>query len=108
VKIALPRDALARRADDNARVDVASEAQRLLDVARRLFAGRDGRIALTLVLVLTATLEAAIYTPNVQEGAFPFETHSNLVRRSSSTFSPSCRSSRRSGSRFSLRRARHS
>ncbi len=58
-------------------VDLAPEAQRLLDVARRMFAGRDGRIALTLVLVLTATLEAALYAPNVDEGAFPFESHSD-------------------------------
>lgn len=58
-------------------VDLAPEAQRLLDVARRMFAGRDGRIALTLVLVLTATLEAALYAPNVEEGAFPFESHSD-------------------------------
>jgi signal transduction histidine kinase len=73
-KIASPRDALARRGDHNDRVDLASEAQQLLVEARRLFAGRDGRIALTLVLVLTATVEAVIYTPNV-EGEFPFEAH---------------------------------
>jgi len=77
VKIALPRDAPARRADDNEGVDLAPDAQRLLDVARRQFAGRDGRIALTLVLVLTATIEAALYTPNVEDGALPFETHSD-------------------------------
>ena len=77
VKIALPRDAPARRADDNEGVDLAPDAQRLLDVARRLFTGRDGRIALTLVLVLTATIEAALYTPNVEDGALPFETHSD-------------------------------
>ncbi len=53
-KIAAPRDALPGRADDNEGVDLAPEAQRLLDVARRLFSGRDGRIALTLVLGLTA------------------------------------------------------
>jgi signal transduction histidine kinase len=76
-KIALPRDALRRRANHNEGVDLAPEAQRLLDVARRMFAGRDGRIALTLVLLLTATLEAALYAPNVQEGGFPFESHSN-------------------------------
>jgi signal transduction histidine kinase len=73
-KIASPRDALARRGDHNDRVDLASEAQQLLVEARRLFAGRDGRIALTLVLVLTATVEAVIYTPNV-EGEFPLEAH---------------------------------
>jgi signal transduction histidine kinase len=76
VKIALPREALAGRADDNASVDLAPEAQRVLDTARRLFAGRDGRIALALVLVLTATIEASLYTPNA-DGEFPFETHEN-------------------------------
>ena len=42
-----------------------------VDAARRLFAGRDGRIALTLLLAVTAAIEANIYTPERPE--FPFE-----------------------------------
>ena len=41
-------------------------------VARRLFAGRDGRIALTVVLALTAALEASLYTPDAYP-EFTFE-----------------------------------
>ena len=40
------------------------ESQRVIAAARRLFAGRDGRIALTLVLAVTAALEASLYTPD--------------------------------------------
>ena len=64
VKIAEPREAHPRVADDNAGVELVRESQRLLVVARRLFAGRDGRVALTLVLALTAALEASLYTPD--------------------------------------------
>ena len=53
-------------------MELARETQRLFVEAQRLFAGRDGRIALTVVLVLTATLEASIYTPDAAQG-FPFE-----------------------------------
>ena len=48
-KIAEQREAGRRAADDNA-VELARESQRVLAAARRLFAGRDGRLALTLVL----------------------------------------------------------
>jgi signal transduction histidine kinase len=44
-------------------MELAEEGQRVIETARRLFAGRDGRIALTLVLAVTATLEASVYTP---------------------------------------------
>ena len=37
---------------DNARMELARDGQRAVVVARRLFAGRDGRIALTLVLAV--------------------------------------------------------
>lgn len=37
------------------------ESKGLIEGARRLFAGRDGRIAATLVLAVTATLEASVY-----------------------------------------------
>jgi len=55
-------------------VDVAQELEQLLTVARRVFAGRDGRFALTLVLAVTATLEATVNTPDNQ-GRFLFETN---------------------------------
>ena len=67
-----PRDARRRAADDNARVEVARESERALEAARRLFAGRDGRIALTLVLAVTAALEASLYRPDTPND-FPFE-----------------------------------
>jgi signal transduction histidine kinase len=44
------------------RMEFAEEGHRMIEVAQRLFAGRDGRIALALVLVVTATVEASIYT----------------------------------------------
>ncbi len=53
-------------------VELSNEANQLVDAARRMFAGRDGRIALTLVLAVTAALEASVYTPDQTE--FPFET----------------------------------
>jgi signal transduction histidine kinase len=50
--------------------------RRLVEAARRLFAGRDGRIALTLVLALTATVEALLEQPETRS-EFPFETQSD-------------------------------
>jgi len=44
------------------RMNLTETGQRMFTVVRRLFAGRDGRIALTLVLAVTATLEASAYT----------------------------------------------
>src|SRR5262249_5089343 len=61
-KIAGARDAVRPVEGDNARMELAGERQRVIGAARRLFAGRDGRIALTLVLAVTATLEASLYT----------------------------------------------
>jgi signal transduction histidine kinase len=52
-------------------MELAQESQRMIDAARQLFAGRDGRIALTLVLAVTAAVEASIYTPESQP--FPYE-----------------------------------
>ena len=43
-------------------MELARESQHALDEARRLFAGRDGLIALTLLLGVTAAVEASIYT----------------------------------------------
>jgi signal transduction histidine kinase len=42
-------------------MELAEEGKGLLETAQRMFAGRDGRIALTLVLVVTATVEASVY-----------------------------------------------
>jgi len=53
-------------------MELVREGQRALVVAQRVFAGRDGRIALTLALAVLAALEASVYTPDVDEG-FPFE-----------------------------------
>ena len=39
-----------------AAVELGPELERLVAAARRVFAGRDGRIALTLVLASTATV----------------------------------------------------
>jgi signal transduction histidine kinase len=71
-KIAGPREARPGPADDNGVVELARESERLIAGARQVFAGRDGRLALTLLLGVTAAVEASIYTPD-QRGEFPFE-----------------------------------
>src|SRR5262245_49113493 len=53
-------------------MEVAREGQRVFETARRLFSGRDGRIALTLVLSATAALEATLYTQS-SRGQFPYD-----------------------------------
>jgi len=53
-------------------MELVRDGQRAFVVAQRVFSGRDGRIALTLVLAVVAALEASVYTPDVDEG-FPFE-----------------------------------
>ena len=52
-------------------MELPRESEELIAAARRLFAGRDGRIALTLLLALTAAVEASIDTPD--DPQFPFE-----------------------------------
>jgi signal transduction histidine kinase len=52
-------------------MELARDGQRAVVVARRLFAGRDGRIALTLVLAVLAALEASLYTPDGYDDEFP-------------------------------------
>jgi len=52
-------------------VELLRESDRLVAAAQHVLASRDGRIALTLVLMVTAAVEANIYTPARQE--FPFE-----------------------------------
>src|SRR5262245_50840197 len=59
-------------ADDNGGVELAKESERLIAEARQLFAGRDGRLALTLVLAVTAALEASLNTPD-RPAEFPFD-----------------------------------
>jgi signal transduction histidine kinase len=70
-KIVAPREAKPCGGDDNGRVELPRESERVIDAAQRVFGGRDGRIALTLVLAVTAALEASLYTPDMPE--FPFE-----------------------------------
>jgi signal transduction histidine kinase len=52
-------------------MELPRESEQVIDAAKRLFSGRDGRIALTLVLAVTAAIEASLYTPDQPE--FPFE-----------------------------------
>jgi signal transduction histidine kinase len=59
------------------RMELAQESQRVIEAAQRLFAGRDGRIALTLVLAVTAALEASIYTPESEP--FPYGQRGDLA-----------------------------
>jgi signal transduction histidine kinase len=42
-------------------MEIAAEGKGLVESAQRLFPGRDGRIALTIALVVTATAEATVY-----------------------------------------------
>ena len=65
------RDARPRAADDNGGVELLRESDRLVAAAQRLFSGRDGRIALTLLLAVTAAIEATLYTPDQPE--FPLD-----------------------------------
>jgi signal transduction histidine kinase len=46
---------------DNGFMEIAEESQRVITAAQRLFAGRDGRVALTLVLAVTATVETSLH-----------------------------------------------
>jgi signal transduction histidine kinase len=55
-------------------MELPQETDRFVDAARRLFSGRDGRIALTLVLAVTAAIEAILYTPDTPD--VPFEDQS--------------------------------
>lgn len=45
-------------------VEVLREGEQLIETARRLFSGPHGRIGLTLVLAVTAALEASLYSPH--------------------------------------------
>jgi signal transduction histidine kinase len=52
-------------------MELLRDGERVIVAAQRLFAGRDGRIALTLVLAVTAAIEASLYAPDASD--FPFE-----------------------------------
>jgi signal transduction histidine kinase len=60
------REAKARAADDNDPMELFRDSDRIVVAAQRLFSGRDGRIALTLALAVTAAIEASIYSPDRQ------------------------------------------
>jgi signal transduction histidine kinase len=51
-------------------MEIPQESERVVAAAVRLFSGRDGRVALTLVLAVTAALEASLYTPDQSEFGF--------------------------------------
>src|SRR5262245_5131841 len=55
---------------DNARVEIPREVDQAVEWARRMFSGRDGRLLLTLVLAVTAAIEATLYTPDNPELLF--------------------------------------
>lgn len=42
-------------------MEITEESQRVVAAAQRLFGGRDGRVALTLVLAVTATVETSLH-----------------------------------------------
>jgi signal transduction histidine kinase len=51
-------------------VEIPREVDDIVESARRLFSGRDGRLVLTLVLAMTAAVEATLYTPDNPELLF--------------------------------------
>jgi signal transduction histidine kinase len=51
-------------------VEIPREVDDVVEAVRRLFSGRDGRLALTLVLATTAAIEATLYTPDNPELLF--------------------------------------
>jgi signal transduction histidine kinase len=57
-------------AHDNAPVELPREVDDIVESVRRLFSGRDGRLVLTLVLAMTAAIEATLYTPDNPELLF--------------------------------------
>ena len=64
------REAVPRGGDDNARVELPRELEDIVESVRRLLSGRDGRLVLTLVLAMTAAIEATLYTPDNPELLF--------------------------------------
>ncbi len=69
-KFLAAREAAPGAGDDNARVELPREIDDLVESVRRLLAGRDGRLVLTLVLAMTAAIEATLYTPDNPELLF--------------------------------------
>jgi signal transduction histidine kinase len=52
------------------RVELPRELEDIVESVRRLLSGRDGRLVLTLVLAMTAAIEATLYTPDNPELLF--------------------------------------
>jgi signal transduction histidine kinase len=69
-KIAVPREAEPAAAHDNGRVEIPREADEVVASIRRLLLGPDGRLVLTLLLAVTAAVEATLYTPDNPELLF--------------------------------------
>lgn len=69
-KFLAAREAVPRGGDDNARVELPRELEDIVESVRRLLSGRDGRLVLTLVLAMTAAIEATLYTPDNPELLF--------------------------------------
>jgi len=51
-------------------VEIPREVDDVVELVRRLFSGRDGLLVLTLVLAMTAAIEATLYTPDNPELLF--------------------------------------
>jgi signal transduction histidine kinase len=69
-KIVAQREAEPADGHDNADVEIPREFDDIVESARRLLSGPDGRLVLTLVLAMTAAIEATLYTPNNPELLF--------------------------------------
>ena len=69
-KFLAAREAVPGGGDDNARVELPRELEDIVESVRRLLSGRDGRLVLTLVLAMTAAIEATLYTPDNPELLF--------------------------------------
>ena len=71
-KIAVARDAESTTNVDTDGMQDQFELRQIVGSLRRVFAGRDGRVALTLVLMLSAALEAAARADGGPQTAGPF------------------------------------
>ncbi len=69
-KFLAAREAVPGGGDDNARVELPRALEDIVESVRRLLSGRDGPLVLTLVLAMTAAIEATLYTPDNPELLF--------------------------------------
>jgi signal transduction histidine kinase len=69
-KFLAAREAVPAVGDDNGRVELPRELEDIVESVQRLLSGRDGRLVLTLVLAMTAAIEATLYTPDNPELLF--------------------------------------